>query len=112
MRFEDSHESSGALAKLARAMKALASPARLHIVLSLGRGERCGCEFARELGLDASVVSRHLAQLREVGILAERREGARVMYRLAVPCVLDAIRCMERAAAHASSRTSGKEARR
>ncbi|MCX7818566.1 MAG: metalloregulator ArsR/SmtB family transcription factor [Kiritimatiellae bacterium] len=87
-------EEAAELVALARAMKALAHPARLRIVLGLRRAERCGCEFVRELGLDPSVVSRHLAQLRDAGLVAERRDGARVMYRLAWPCVLEAIRCM------------------
>ena len=44
-------------------------------------------------GVDQSVLSRHLAQLRAVGVITERRDGARVIFHLACPCILDALRC-------------------
>jgi len=77
----------------ARILKALSHPARLRIVDELSRGERCGCEFIPMLGLDQSVVSRHLASLRNCGILTERRDGVRILYRLATPCILRALDC-------------------
>ena len=80
-------------AERARILKALGHPARMRIVDELSRGERCGCEFVPMLALDQSVVSRHLASLRNCGIVSERREGVRVVYRLAAPCILRALDC-------------------
>ncbi len=50
--------------------------------------ERCGCEFAPELGLDPSVVSRHLAILQRANLVSSRRDGARVMWSLTDPAIL------------------------
>jgi DNA-binding transcriptional ArsR family regulator len=74
-------------------LKAVAHPARVMIIDELSRGERCGCELQPRLGLDQSVVSRHLAQLKNAGVIEERRAGVKVMYRLACPCILKALDC-------------------
>jgi len=91
----------------ARVLKALAHPVRLLIVDELSRADRCGCELLPLLGVDQSVVSRHLAHLRNAGILTERREGAKVMYHLACPCILQAIECTLAVLKASSSRQAG-----
>ena len=53
----------------ARVMKALAHPTRLFIVEELGRGERCVCELTEMVGADVSTVSKHLALLRNAGVV-------------------------------------------
>ena len=68
--------------------KALSHPARERMLWLLANGELCGCEFAPELGVDASVVSRYLAILERAGLVVSRREGVRVMWSLADPQVL------------------------
>jgi len=75
--------------------KALAHPARVRILELLAQGERCGCEFAPILSLDASVVSRHLAQLSRSGIILSRRDRVRVMWRLAAPSTLEILQRLE-----------------
>lgn len=77
----------------ARILKALGHPARLRIVDELSRGDRCGCELLPLLRINQSVVSRHLACLRNVGLISERKEGLKVMYHLATPCILRALDC-------------------
>lgn len=77
----------------ARILKALGHPARLLIVDELSRGDRCGCKLLPLLGVDQSVVSRHLACLRNAGIITERKEGLNVIYHLACPCILSALDC-------------------
>ncbi len=80
----------------ARVIKALAHPTRLFIVDELSRtGERCVCELTEMIGADMSTVSRHLAVLKEAGILEDEKRGNMVFYCLRVPCVLDFLRCME-----------------
>jgi len=75
-------------------MKALASPVRLMIIDELSRGERCVCELQPLFALDQSTLSRHLAALKNVGIVTERREGTRVVHRLATPCILNVFGCV------------------
>lgn len=63
--------------------RALADPTRLRCLLLLQReGELCVCELTHALGESQPKVSRHLAQLREAGIVSDRRQGLWVYYRL------------------------------
>jgi ArsR family transcriptional regulator len=78
----------------ARVMKALASPIRLQIVDELSRGERCICELQPLFPMNKSTLSRHVAALRNVGIVSERREGVRIFLRLETPCVLTVSECV------------------
>ncbi|RTR05242.1 metalloregulator ArsR/SmtB family transcription factor [Halomonas nitroreducens] len=64
-------------------LKCLADATRLSLVLLIHReGELCVCELTHALGLSQPKVSRHLAQLRRVGLLADRRDGQWVYYGL------------------------------
>lgn len=77
--------------KLIALGQALAHPARVRILAILVKEEKCGCELAEKLGLDPSVVSRHLALLAEAGLITSRREGQRLLWRLShdhIPLVL------------------------
>lgn len=83
--------------KRAEILKSLAHPSRLLIVDVLNdRGELCVCEIMEVVGSDQSTVSKHLSILRQSGIIDHRRDGRNSMYRLARPCVLDFITCIER----------------
>ena len=77
----------------ARVMKALASPVRLKIVDELSRGERCICELQPMFPMNKSTLSRHVAELKNVGIVGERREGVRCYLRLQTPCILNVFDC-------------------
>ena len=92
----------------ARVMKALAHPSRLFIVDELSRGERCVCELTEMIGADVSTVSKHLAVLREAGLVLDDRRGQQVFYRLRVPCILNFFGCVEAVIAEAErSATAG-----
>jgi branched-chain amino acid transport system ATP-binding protein len=78
---------------LARIMKALASPVRLRIVDELSRGERCVGELQPLFPMNKSTLSRHVAALRNVGIVSERREGVRCFLKLQTPCILNVFEC-------------------
>jgi len=67
---------------LSRIGKALSHPLRERMLRMLAEGERCGCEFAPELGVDASIVSRYLSTLERAGLVRSRREGVRVLWRV------------------------------
>jgi ArsR family transcriptional regulator len=63
--------------------RALADPTRLRCLVLLQReGELCVCELTHALGESQPKISRHLAQLREAGIVADRRQGVWIHYRL------------------------------
>ncbi len=63
--------------------KALADPTRARIALLIAREkELCVCELTCALSEIQPKISRHLALLRESGVLADRRKGQWVYYRL------------------------------
>ncbi len=71
---------------------ALADPVRLDILSRLGDGaEHCVCELLRDSGVAPNLLSYHLAVLRRAGLVAARRRGRWVDYRL-VPEALEALR--------------------
>ncbi len=75
-------------------IKAIASPVRLMILDELGRGDRCVCELQPMFKLDQSTLSRHLSQMKRSGIITERKEGVKVIYHLATPCILNIFDCV------------------
>jgi len=77
----------------ARVIKALAHPTRLFLVEALCRQERCVCELAEAVGSDMSTVSKHLALLREAGIVADEKRGKKVFYSLRTGCARDFSSC-------------------
>lgn len=79
----------------ARILAALSNPARLKMIVSLSQGEKCVCEMAEEVGLDMSTTSRHLAQLRQVGLLEDDRRGNMVFYKLKATCLPAFLQCLD-----------------
>lgn len=79
----------------ARIVKALAHPVRLWIVDRLQKREVCVNDLAEETGLDQSTVSHHLSLLTEAGILASRREGRMILYRVSCGCLEGFFHCIE-----------------
>src|SRR5580704_19052386 len=70
----------------ARLLKAFADPVRLRLLhLLAGEGEVCVCHLQEALELPQPTVSRHLAYLRRAGLVAARKDGLWVHYRLAKP---------------------------
>lgn len=70
--------------KLERTLKALADPNRLRILNVLFQGELCVCDLQSVLELSQPLLSRHLAYLRNAGMVQDRRDGPRVFYSLAL----------------------------
>jgi len=91
-------EARGGLRQLLspRLFKALCDPSRLALVLrlaELGAPTRVS-EIAECCPLDLSVVSRHLAQLREAGVVEAERLGKEVRYRLRVHELIRVLRAI------------------
>ena len=61
----------------------LAAPVRLHIVCALLDGEQNVGQLTERVGVSQPNLSRHLATLYRCGILARRRVGSQVWYRMA-----------------------------
>ena len=83
------------LARRAGVLKALAHPSRLLMVEALADGEKCVCELTEMIGADVSTVSKHLALLKQAGVVIDERRGQQVFYRLRVPCILNFFGCVE-----------------
>jgi len=80
----------------AKVIKAIAHPTRLFIVDELARcEERCVCELTAMIGSDMSTVSRHLALLKNAGLIADEKRGSQVYYRLRCRCATDFLDCVE-----------------
>jgi ArsR family transcriptional regulator len=70
---------------LERFFRALADRTRLRLLNLMGDGEVCVCFFVEVLGVSQPKISRHLAYLRGAGLIAARREGKWMHYRLIEP---------------------------
>lgn len=70
---------------LARFFQALGDKTRLRLLNLMGEQELCVCYFVEILGLPQPKISRHLAYLRSAGIVAARREGKWMHYRIVMP---------------------------
>ncbi|GMU67201.1 MAG: hypothetical protein AMXMBFR36_34750 [Acidobacteriota bacterium] len=85
------------LAQLVETARGLAHPARLRLVAMLASGELCVCQMTAVVELAPSTVSEHLAVLARGGLVAERKQGKLVFYRLCedgaaaalLPAILD-----------------------
>jgi rhodanese-related sulfurtransferase/DNA-binding transcriptional ArsR family regulator len=85
--------------EFARVGKALASGRRIELLDVLANGERTVEALAREVGLSVANTSQHLQLLRQAGLVASRREGTSVHYRLATPEVFEVWRALRTLAA-------------
>lgn len=85
----------GRLALKAEVFKAMGHPLRLGIIEFLQQGEMCVCDIVAHVGTEVSNVSKHLSILKKAGLLADRRDGLKIMYRLTMPCAIDFARCVE-----------------
>ena len=66
---------------LAQMLKVLGHPARIAIVQSIIRSDKCICgELVTEIGLAQSTISRHLNELKYAGIIQGTIEGTSVCY--------------------------------
>jgi ArsR family transcriptional regulator len=72
----------------------LANPKRLQILTLLKNGELSVGAMLAALEIAKPNLSQHLAVMRQKGILASRREGTTIYYRLATPHIVEACQVM------------------
>jgi DNA-binding transcriptional ArsR family regulator len=73
----------------ANLFKALMHPSRIAILEILRDGEQCVCHLEAVLGCRQAYISQHLMVLRDAGLVEDRREGARIFYRVTKPEVYE-----------------------
>ncbi len=79
----------------ARIAKALSHPSRLLMLDALAEGEMCVCDLTKLVGADQSTVSKHLAVLKQAGIVEDRKEGSMTFYSLKLCCLQGFWECVE-----------------
>ena len=78
----------------ANLFKVLSHPARLAILSILRDGEQCVCHIEAMLKLRQAYISQHLKVLKDAEIVADRRDGWNMYYRVAQPEVFEIMDAM------------------
>ncbi len=76
-------------------LKALAHPTRLLFFEALEQGEMCVGELQALVDADFSTVSRHLAKLKQAGLVHWEKRGNQVVYSLTAPCLDPFLKCLD-----------------
>src|ERR1022692_623533 len=76
------------MASILKSLRLAADPSRLRLLLLLGREELSVAELQDILAQGQSRISTHLAQLKQAGLVDDRREGKNAFYRLTAPAEL------------------------
>jgi DNA-binding transcriptional ArsR family regulator len=99
------------LARIARRLKAMADPTRLHLLHLLAEGELCVGDLVARVGGTQANVSKHLAVLRAEGLVRPRREGMNVFYTVEDAAALEVCTlmcgCLERQASRTMAEMTG-----
>ena len=77
-------------------LKGLAHPVRMTIVEALASREMCVCDIADMFHFDRTTISKHLAMMKSLGILEDRKEGLNVYYSQRMGCLAQLLSCVER----------------
>jgi ArsR family transcriptional regulator len=84
------------LNRAADIIKMLGHPERLKLVEVLEQGEATVSEIQEAISLPQAIVSQHLAKMRGANIVAARREGVNVYYRVIEPKVRFILECIRK----------------
>ena len=76
--------------------QALGDKTRLRLLNLMGNREICVCYLVEVLGQPQSKISRHLAYLRRAGMVAARREGKWMHYRIVMPSNIGAAQVLQK----------------
>ncbi len=68
--------------ELVKVFKAVADPNRIRILKMLQQKKMCVCELAAALGITQPSVSRHLAMMKDAGLVRDERDGQWINYEL------------------------------
>ena len=84
----DMHAMQSAALQASSLLKTLANPDRLLLLCQLAHGEHCVTELEGLLGILQPTLSQQLGVLRQEGLVATRRDGKQIFYRMASPQAL------------------------
>ncbi len=79
---KDTKPNAATYAAAAERLKAMAHPARLRILARLSESECCAAKATECLGVSQPNTSQHLKALRDAGLIAGKRQGTRICYRI------------------------------
>ncbi|MCW5976833.1 MAG: winged helix-turn-helix transcriptional regulator [Bryobacteraceae bacterium] len=79
----------------ARIAKALSHPTRLLLLDALRQKDLCVCEMTELAGVDQSTVSKHLAILKDAGLVAVAKRGSMSVFSVRCQCLDGFFRCIE-----------------
>jgi DNA-binding transcriptional ArsR family regulator len=87
----DISEFQASAGKAAKLLRALGNERRLMILCQLTDGERSVGDLLPGVGLSQSALSQHLAVLRDEAIVATRRDGQTIWYRIYDPAAVKVV---------------------
>jgi DNA-binding transcriptional ArsR family regulator len=79
-----------------RVLTAMANAKRLMVLCNLLEGEKSVGQMAELVGLSAAALSQHLGKMRSLNLVATRRDGQTIYYRLASPEVREILETLYR----------------
>jgi ArsR family transcriptional regulator len=77
-------------------MRALSNPERLMLLCAVAESERCVFELAQATGIQQPTLSQQLGVLRAQGLVATRRQGKFIRYRVASAPALEVLAVLHR----------------
>jgi ArsR family transcriptional regulator, arsenate/arsenite/antimonite-responsive transcriptional repressor len=77
---KENSKKTGDILKLREFLRAISDTNRLRILCLLTKKELCVCKIFEALKLPQNLVSHHLAKLKEISLLEEKREGTFIIY--------------------------------
>lgn len=70
------------ISHLSSLLKLVGEESRLKLLCLLRQGEHCVCEMLEHFDMSQSLISHHLSDLKEAGLVIDRKEGRQVFYSL------------------------------
>lgn len=77
-----SSKESKRVESLSALLKLVSEESRLKLLCILRNGEHCVCELMEHVEMSQSLISHHLKDLKDAGVLADEKRGLRVYYSL------------------------------
>lgn len=77
-----SSDEANTVIDISRILKVVSEASRLKILCILRQGEHCVCEMIEHVDLSQSLISHHLRDLRDAGLVVDQKKGLRVYYML------------------------------
>jgi len=76
------HAASAQVAQLSRYLRIILEESRLRLLCILQEGEHCVCEMLDHVDMSQSLVSHHLKDLKDAGLVSDQKRGLRKYYSL------------------------------